>query len=168
MKAILSADINWGIGRGNRLLARVPEDMKFFKSKTLGKVVIMGRKTFESLPNMQPLTNRINIVLTKNKSFEHDGVIVMHSAGEVLKEALKYEPEDVFVIGGEKVYRRLLPYCDEVFVTKFMKEFEADTHFTNLDDDENWELVEESEEKEQGGLKYKFTTYKNKAVEEVE
>lgn len=165
MKAILSADINWGIGSGNRLLARVPEDMRFFKSKTLGKVVIMGRKTFESLPNMQPLTNRINIVLTKNKSFEHDGVIVMHSAGEVLKEALKYESEDVFVIGGEKVYRRLLPYCDEVFVTKFMKEFDADTHFPNLDEDENWELEGESELHDHNGLGYKFTSYKNKAVE---
>ena len=87
MKAILSADINWGIGRDNRLLARVPEDMKLFKSKTLGKVVIMGRKTFESLPGMRPLTNRVNIVLTKSKSFEHSGVIVLHSADEVLKEA---------------------------------------------------------------------------------
>ena len=89
MKAILSADINWAIGCNGKLLARVPDDMKFFKSKTLGKVVVMGRKTYESLPNKSPLTNRINIVLTGDKSFKDERVIVLNSVAEGLKETEK-------------------------------------------------------------------------------
>ena len=167
MKAILSADKNWGIGCGNRLLARVPEDMKFFKSATLGKVIIMGRKTFESLPGMNPLDNRINIVVTKSKSFEHGGVIVLYSAEEVLKETLKYEPDDVFIIGGGKIYKEFLPYCDEAWVTKWDREFEADTFFPNLDEDDGWQLSDEGEELNWKGMKYRHTVYKNNTVEEI-
>ncbi len=166
MKAILSADKNWAIGCDGNLLARVPEDMKYFKSMTLGKVVIMGRKTFESLPK-KPLTNRVNVVLTRDKGFEYNGVIVVHNLEEALKEAKMHMEDDVFVIGGEEIYRLFLPYCTSVYVTKFFEEFEADTHFTNLDESLNWELIDSSEVKEHNGLKYQFTEYKNRFTEVI-
>ena len=168
MKAIVSADLNWAIGNDNALLIRVPEDMKNFKSQTLGKVVIMGRKTFESLPGMKPLENRINIVLTKNKNFEYDGVITVNSMDEALKETLKYEPEDVYIIGGEKIYKRFLPYCSHALVTRWDATFQADAYFPDLDEEDGWRLVEESDYKEHKDLGYKFTVYENTQVQEIE
>ena len=168
MKAIVSADLNWAIGNDNSLLVRVPEDTKYFKSHTLGKVVIMGRKTFESLPGMQPLENRINIVLTKNKNFTHDGVITVNSMDEALKETLKYEPEDVYIIGGAKIYKRFLPYCSQALVTRWDATFDADTYFPDLDEEEGWRLVEESDYKTHKGLGYKFTVYENTQVQEIQ
>ncbi len=167
MHAILSADNNWAIGCDGKLLARVPEDMKYFKSMTLGKVVIMGRKTFDSLPK-KPLTNRVNVVLTRDKNFEYEGVIVVHSVDEALKEAKLHMEDDVFIIGGEEIYKLFLPYCLSVYVTKFQQEFEADTFFPNLDEDLSWELVHVSEEKEHNGLRYVFTEYKNRFTEVIE
>jgi dihydrofolate reductase len=167
MKAIVSADLNWAIGNDNSLLVRVPEDMKNFKSHTLGKVVIMGRKTFESLPGMQPLKNRINIVLTKNKNFAHDGVIAVHSVEEALKETLKYESEDVYIIGGAKIYKRFLPYCSQALVTRWDATFDADTYFPDLDEEQGWRLVEESGYKEHNELGYKFTVYENIMMQEI-
>jgi dihydrofolate reductase len=166
MRAILSADLNWAIGCDGKLLARVPEDMKFFKSTTLGKVVIMGRKTFDSLPK-KPLSNRVNIVLTRDKSFEHEGVIVLHNLEEALKEIKMYMEDEIYIIGGEEIYKLFLPYCTSVYVTKWMEEFDADTFFPNLDADINWEMVSSSEEKEHKGIKFKFTEYKNRFVEVI-
>ncbi len=165
MKAILSADINWGIGCDGNLLARVPEDMKFFKEKTLGKVVVMGRKTYESLPNKAPLPERTNIVLTKNKEFTDDRIIILHSVDAVFEETKGYNDEDVFIIGGQEIYNLFLPYCDDVYVTKFQKEFVADKFFPDLDRDTSWEVWDAGEEKEYKGLKYKFMLYKNKMLE---
>ena len=161
MNAILSADVNWAIGCEGELLTRVPEDMKFFKSMTLGKVVVMGRKTFESLPGQKPLTNRINIILTRDKSYEAEGALVLHSVEDVLKEAQKYESEDVFVIGGGEIYEIFLPYCEKVYVTKFLTEFDADTYFPNLDADISWKLTKQSDEKHYNEMLFKFTTYEN-------
>ena len=145
MKAILSADSNWGIGFKGRLLERIPEDMKFFKQTTLGKVVVMGRETFDSLPGRQPLKDRINIVLSRHGQFEDDRLIICRSMTELFLELEKY-PADIFVIGGESVYMQLLPYCSEVYITKFNKAHEADRHFSNLDLDEDWtpEVIDES------------------------
>lgn len=138
MKAILSVDINWGIGCEGRLLERVPEDMRFFKYTTLGKVVVMGRETFDSLPGRQPLKDRINIVMTTDKSLNIPGVTVCGSLGELFDELSKYPGDDIFVIGGESLYRQLLPYCSEVYVTKFNKAYEADRHFPDLGKEEGW------------------------------
>ncbi len=138
MKAILSVDANWGIGFKNRLLERVPEDMRFFRWMTLGKVVVMGRETFESLPGREPLKDRTNIVLSTHKELEWQGLTVCGSLEELFAELAKYPPEDVFVIGGESVYRQLLPYCSEVYITKFHKAYEADRHFPCLDENKAW------------------------------
>lgn len=159
MKAILSADLNWGIGCGGKLLQRVPEDMKFFVNMTTGKVVVMGRETFESLPGMQPLKDRVNIILSKNMVYEDDRLIVCRSFEELFAELGKYPADDVFVIGGESVYSQLLPFCSEVYITRFEKEFDADRHFPNLDMEENWELVSESGQHSYKDFNFRFLKY---------
>lgn len=159
MQAILSADKNWGIGNKNRLLVSIPSDMKFFRQKTTGKVVVMGRKTLESFPGGQPLKNRINIVLTGNRDYYVKDAVIVHTEEELSEELKKYKDEDIFVIGGESVYRMLLPLCDTVYVTKIDREFEADTFFPNLDEMEDWEMTEVSEEQTCFDLEFCFTTY---------
>ena len=111
MNLIVAVDSNWGIGKDNKLLVSIPADMKFFRTTTTGKVVIMGRKTLESFPNGLPLKNRVNIVLTGNKDYKVKDAVVVHSVEEALEEAGKYPTEDVYVIGGDSVYRQMLPYC---------------------------------------------------------
>ena len=159
MKAILAADKNWGIGYNNRLLVSIPSDMKFFRQTTTGKVVVMGRKTLESFPNGLPLKNRTNIVLTANPDYDVKDAVIVHSKDELLEELKKYNEDDIYVIGGESVYRMMLPYCDTVLVTKIDRAFQADTHFPNLDEMEEWTLTEESEEQTCFDLEFRFTKY---------
>lgn len=167
MKAIVAVDLNWGIGCGGKLLQMIPEDMKFFKEKTIGKVVIMGRETFESLPGKAPLKDRINIVLSKNESFGDDRLIICRSLEELFHEVKKYHTDDVFVIGGEAVYTQLLPYCTEVYVTKIQNKYVADKHFINLDEDERWNVISESDWKIHNHTKYKFLQYINQEVNHI-
>jgi len=165
MKAILSADLNWGIGYKGKLLQRVPEDMKFFRRMTTGKVVVMGRETFESLPGRQPLKDRVNIVLSKKGNFDNEGLIVARSLDELFKLLDNYSSDDVFVIGGQSVYTQLLPYCTEIYVTRFEKAFEADRFFPDLDRLDNWELVSESDPCIYNEMVFKFLKYINKTPE---
>lgn len=162
MKAILAADKNWGIGYNNRLLVSIPSDMKFFRQTTTGKVVVMGRKTLESFPNGLPLKNRTNIVLTANPDYDVKDAVIVHSKDELLEELKKYNEDDIYVLGGESVYRMMLPYCDTVLVTKIDRAFQADTHFPNLDEMEEWTLTEESEEQTCFDLEFRFTKYERK------
>ena len=162
MKAILAADKNWGIGYNNRLLVSIPSDMKFFRQTTTGKVVVMGRKTLESFPNGLPLKNRTNIVLTANPDYDVKDAVIVHSKDELLEELKKYNEDDIYVIGGESVYRMMLPYCDTVLVTKIDRAFQADTHFPNLDEMEEWTLTEESEEQTCFDLEFRFTKNERK------
>jgi dihydrofolate reductase len=164
MKAILSADLNWGIGCGGNLLQRVPDDMKHFRRMTAGKVVVMGRETFESLPGKQPLKDRINIVLSRSAAFDDDRLIVCRSVDELFEKLKNYDPDDVFVIGGESIYTQLLPYCTEAFVTRFEKVYTADRHFPNLDTMENWALAEESERYFYNDMGFRFLRYVNKSA----
>ena len=162
MKAILAADKNWGIGYNNRLLVSIPSDMKFFRQTTTGKVVVMGRKTLESFPNGLPLKNRTNIVLTANPDYDVKDAVIVHSKDELLEELKKYNEDDIYVIGGESVYLMMLPYCDTVLVTKIDRAFQADTHFPNLDEMEEWTLTEEGEEQTCFDLEFRFTKYERK------
>ncbi|NLW47245.1 MAG: dihydrofolate reductase [Firmicutes bacterium] len=161
MKAIVAVDLNWGIGYRGKLLERIPEDQRFFKRTTIGKVVVMGRETFESLPNKEPLKDRVNIVLSKNESFSNDQVIICRSLAELFAELKKYPSDDLFVIGGESVYTQLLPYCSEALVTKIENKYTADKYFINLDQAQTWELTSMSEMKSSNGLKYRFLKYNN-------
>ncbi|MFQ7309035.1 MAG: dihydrofolate reductase [Mediterraneibacter sp.] len=162
MKAILSADRNWGIGYQNRLLVRIPSDMKFFRQTTTGKVVVLGRKTLESFPNGLPLKDRTNIVLTKNPDYGVKDAVIVHTEEELFEELKKYNTDDVYVIGGESIYRMLLPYCDTVYVTKIDHAFQADTFFPNLDEMEEWEMTEEGEEQTCFDLEFAFTKYERR------
>lgn len=162
MKAILHADKNWGIGKSNGLMFSIPADMKFFRETTTGKVVVMGRKTLESFPNGLPLKNRINIVLTKNLSYQVKDAIVVHSKEELDQELKKYNSDDIYVIGGGSVYEMLLKECDIAHVTKINYTYEADTFFPNLDEDPDWEIVADSEEQTYFDLEYYFLKYQRK------
>ena len=108
MNMIVAVDNNWAIGNHNELLVSIPADMKFFRQETDGKVVVMGRKTLESFPNGMPLVNRVNIVLTENPDYQVKGAKIVHSLAELQEELKQYRSEDVYVIGGESVYRCFL------------------------------------------------------------
>lgn len=137
--------------------------MKFFIQMTTSKVVVMGRETFESLPGMQPLKDRVNIILSRNGRFDDERLVICHSLDELFHELEKYPSDDVFVIGGESVYTQLLPYCSEVYVTRFEKTFEADRHFPNLDVLANWELVSKSEQSNYKDMDFRYLKYINSA-----
>ena len=162
MNAIVAADKNWAIGYKNKLLVSIPADMKFFRQMTGGKVVVMGRKTLESFPNGLPLKNRTNIVLTGNPNYHVKDAVIVHTTEELLEELKKYDEEEIFVIGGESIYRMMLPYCSKVYVTKIDHAYQADTYFPNLDQLENWEMTEVSEEQTYFDLEYVFSTYERR------
>ena len=162
MNLIVAADKNWGIGKDNKLLVSIPSDMKFFRQETMGKVVVMGRKTLESFPNGLPLKNRTNVVLTSDKNYQVKDAVIVHNIDEVLEELKKYDDDEIYVIGGGKVYEELLPYCDVAHVTKIDFAFEADTHFPNLDEDPEWEITAASDEQTYFDLEYTFVKYERK------
>ena len=159
MNLIAAVDKNWAIGRNNKLLVSIPDDMKFFRETTSGKVVVMGRKTLESFPNGLPLKNRTNIVLTHNKNYHVNGAIMVHSMEELHEELKKYNSEDIYVIGGEGIYRQLLDECDVAHITKIDYAFEADAYFPNLDEKPEWKITGESEEQTYFSLEYYFYRY---------
>lgn len=158
MNLIVAADANWGIGKDNKLLVSIPADMKFFRNTTTGNVVIMGRKTLESFPGGLPLKNRVNIVLTRDKNYQAKGAVVVHSVEEALEEAKKYE-EEVYVIGGDSVYKQMLPYCSKAYVTKIDFAYEADSFFSDLDKEGEWKVTGRSEEQTYFDIEYEFRTY---------
>ena len=165
MKAIVAVDRNWGIGLKGKLLAQIPADQRFFRETTTGHVVVMGRKTLESFPNGAPLKDRLNIVLTSGSRALPEGVVRAHDIDELKEILSRHEGEEIYCIGGAKVYKELLPMCDECLVTRIDESFEADAYFPNLDEDEEWELVRDgSEEDEQTyfDLVYFFTRYVRK------
>ena len=159
MNLIAAVDKNWGIGLKNQLLVRIPEDMKHFRNLTFGNVVVMGRKTLESFPGGQPLNDRTNIVLTKDNDYQVKNAVIVHDMEELFAELKKYKQEDIFVIGGESIYRQLLDQCETAYITKIDYEYQADVWFPNLDELEQWELIEESEEQTYFDLEYYFLKY---------
>ncbi|MDR1801485.1 MAG: dihydrofolate reductase [Lachnospiraceae bacterium] len=164
MNIIAAVDKNWAIGLNNKLLVSIPQDMAFFRHVTKGKVVVMGRKTLESLPGGTGLKNRVNIVLTTDKNYSKPDIVIVNNEKELLKELIKYEAEDIFIIGGEAVYRLLLPHCDKAYITKIDHAYNADSWFPNLDKDPDWTMTKTSDEQTYFDLEYVFTIYERKAV----
>ena len=162
MKLIAAVDNNWAIGNKGALLVRIRTDQMNFRALTTGKVVILGRKTLETFPQKQPLANRTNIILSKNPDYKVKDAIVVHSMDELMEELKKYDTDDVFVIGGESIYKALEPMCDTAIITKVEHSYEADAYFPNLDENPDWELVEEGEEQTCFDLCFTFNTYKRK------
>jgi len=161
MKAIVAVDKFWGIGKNNDLLFKLPLDMKRFRAITMGKTVVMGANTLASFPEGKPLPNRTNIVLCPEYKL-CDGVIQAKSLESLFNEIIKHD--DVFVIGGAKMYRTLLPYCEAVLVTKVDADGGAEVFFENLDTLSDWECVESSEKILDNGYMTSYHTYKNKNV----
>ncbi len=164
MKLIVAVARNWAIGNNGGLLFDLPDDMAFFKNTTLNKVVVMGKNTLLSFPGGKPLKNRTNLVLTTNNDFLEEGCIICHSYDELFEELKNYNSEDVFLVGGGKIYNELYEYCSEAYITKVDAIAEADTFLHNFDGDSNWYLSYASEVHENNGLKFTFNTYKNNAV----
>ncbi len=159
MNLIVAVDIGWGIGKDGGLLYSIPEDMKFFRTMTAGKTVIMGRATLESLPGGKPLPKRRNIILSRTLP-EVPGAEVCKTPEEIVALLKDTPTEDIFVIGGESVYRDMLPFCDTAYVTKIEAESEADRHFVNLDEKSEWKIAYRSPMKEYEGTYFAFLTYK--------
>ena len=160
MKLIAAVDKNWGIGLKGRLLCSIPEDMKYFRNTTLGNVVVMGRRTLESLPGARALPDRTNIVLTRNHNYKAKGAAVVHSVNELQKELEQYDTDNVFVIGGMSIYKTLYNLCDTAYITRIDYTYEADAYFPDLDKNDNWELSGESDEYTYFDLSYTFCTYR--------
>lgn len=162
MNLIAAVDKKWAIGYKNKLLISIPDDMRYFMERTTGKVCIMGKNTLLSLPGGKPLNNRVNIVLTRDLQFKANGAVVVHSVEDALEEAGKYDSNDVYIIGGESIYRQFLSYVDTAYITYIDYTYQADRYFPNLDKDENWKLVEESEEQTYFNVEYYFRKYVRK------
>lgn len=162
MNLIVAADSRWGIGKNGGLLADLPTDMKYFREHTRDRVVVMGRKTLESLPGKKGLPKRVNFVLTSNPDFEAERCTVVHSEDELWEAVSEYEPDDVFLIGGATLYNRFYRDCDKLYVTKIDADLDADTFIVDFDKDPDFEIISESEPVTENGLTYSFVIYKKK------
>lgn len=159
MNLIAAVDRNWAIGYKNELLVRIPEDQKWFRETTTGKAVIMGRKTLESFPNKSPLKNRLNVVITSDMNYSIPGAVVVHSIDEAVEAVRDYADDDVYVIGGESIYRQMLPLCSTAHITKVDYAYQADAHFPDLDKEEGWKVTETSDERTYFDIIYEFVKY---------
>lgn len=161
MKMIVAADENLGIGYRGRLLVSIPLDQQRFRKETLGKVIVMGRKTLESLPQKQPLAQRVNVVMTTDHTYRCKNAVVVHSMEEALEVLSQYDSNDVYIIGGESIYRQFLPMVDTIYMTKIDYAYHADVHFPQLDSAE-WFMTEMSDEQTYFDLIYYFCKYERR------
>ena len=162
MNMIVAVDNKWGIGRNNELLADLPSDKKYFKEHTVDKVVVMGRKTLESLPGSRGLPDRVNIVLTGQPDYSAERCKVVHSEQELLNEISKYDRSDVLLIGGASLYNRYYKLCDILYITKMDADLGADTFIVNIDENPRFKQVSQSEPITENGVTYRFTKYRKK------
>jgi len=157
MKLIVAVSQNWGIGKNNDLLFNIPKDMKFFRETTMGKVVVLGRKNLETFPGAKPLPKRTNVIITRNPDYKCDGAVVVNSIEAVFE--LGYDDDEIFVIGGEEIYRQMLKYCDTCYVTKVLEYAEADRFMVNLDESDEWMLADAGDKIEDNGHIIQFCRY---------
>lgn len=165
MKAIVAVDNKWGIGKNNSLLFSLPADMAFFRQTTTGKVIVMGANTLKSFPGGKPLKNRVNVVLSTTLG-KIEGAVTVRNLEELKKELSKYSPDDVYIIGGAKVYKTMLPFCSEALVTKVDADGDADAFFENLDGKKGWACISEGQPTQTNGFAVRFTVYKNSDIED--
>ncbi len=160
MNMIVAVDANWAIGNKGSLLVRIPADHKMFRNETIGKTVVLGRKTLETFPQKQPLSGRTNIILTRNPDYKAGDALIAHSLEELLGMLKDIPDEEIYIIGGSSVYDMMLPYCDTVHVTKIDHEYEADAYFPNLDESDEWGIEADSDEQVYFDLTYRFLKYR--------
>ena len=159
MNMIAAVDRNWAIGRKGKLLVSIPGDQKYFREETLGKVVILGRKTLKTFPQGMPLPGRTNLILSSDRGFQVKGGIVCHSIEELMEKISGYPSRDVYCIGGESLYSQLLPCCDVAHITKIDHAYDADAYFPNLDRNPEWEITADSDEQTYFDIAYSFLRY---------
>lgn len=154
---IVAIGENREIGVKGKMIWHISSDLQRFKKITMGNPVIMGRKTFDSLPK-KPLPGRTNIVLTRDKDFHYEGVQVFHSVEEVL--AIDFTGKEPFVIGGEEIYKAFLPYCNKLYLTKIhASSREADAFFPEIDHREWKEVENEAVQQSENTPPYTYLTY---------
>lgn len=159
MNIFVAVDRNWAIGYKGKLLVKIPADHRFFRNETIQKAVIMGRKTLEDFPGGLPLKDRLNVVITSDSNYRVRDAVVVNSIEAAIEAVREYDTKDVYVIGGESIYRQMLDMCDAAYVTKIDYAYQADTYFPNLDKLEEWVLTGESEEQTYYDLTYTFCRY---------
>lgn len=159
MRAIVNVGPDWGIGNSGALLWSIPEDLRRFRQLTTGGVVVLGRKTLATFPGGRPLKNRVNLVLSGQPDLIIEGAVVLHSIEALLEEVNRYK-QPVWVIGGDSVYRQLLPWCDTVELTRTYGRALADTFFPDLDMDPAWRQTDLSPLYDHGGVPFRYITYR--------
>ena len=159
MNLYVTADANWDIGHNGNLLIQIPQSQKMFLEETKGKVLVMGRKALATLPQGMPLASRTNIVLSTNLKLLVKGATVVHSLEELFEELKQYPDEDVYVVGGESIYKQLLPYCKVAHVVKLDHSYAANKFFPDLDKDGEWKLTADSDELTYFDIAYEFLRY---------
>lgn len=160
ISAIVAVDNNWGIGYNGDLLEHIPEDLKYFKALTTGHVVVMGRKTWDSLPQ-KPLKDRLNIVISRQPRVPLGEMAFSIPMDEAkVRVALSENDEEWFIIGGGSIYQEFLSICDRVYVTKIYKDHDnVDTYFPNLDESEEWAPATCGQLLTHNDLTYQFWQY---------
>lgn len=158
MNLIAAVDKNWAIGCKNKLLVSIPADMKFSVRRQPGKWSSWEEKRWR-VSKRTASQKRVNIVLTHDKNFKAGDAIIVHSMEELREELKKYPSEDIYVIGGETIYKQLLDDCDVAHITKIDYAFEADAYFPNLDEMPEWKITQDSEEQTYFDLEYYFYKY---------
>ena len=161
MDLIVAVDSNWGIGKGGTQTVVIPEDRKHFRTLTDGGAVIVGHRTLLDFPGGKPLPGRRNIVFSRREDLTVDGATVVHTQGELCAALAGEDPGKVFVIGGDSIFKLLLPYCARAYVTKIDAVPESDSFFPNLDALPNWVLEDPGTVKTHEGINYAFQVYKN-------
>ena len=176
MNLVVAVDKNWAIGEKGQLLVHNKYDLEHFKSLTIGKTVVYGRKTLETFPKSQPLKERNNLVLTHDKNYVVDGATTFHSLGELNRflkrkanlktKEKRISPDDTYLIGGASLYQQLYDKCKYAFVTHFEYAAEdADAFFPNLAKKPNWVILEETPPVTYDGVTMRFVTYRNNDVD---
>lgn len=164
LKFIVAVTKNYAIGKDGDLLLKIPKDLEFFKSKTLGNTVVMGRKTYESLPNRKALANRENIILTRNTSLKAEGFTVKNSSQEIIDLAKINPKNQIYIIGGEEIYTQFLDYCSEGYITKINVEISGDSFFPDIDIKKNWKKIGVYHKNNYNNVEYSIEKYKNSMI----
>ncbi len=162
MNIIVTVDENWAIGKRDKTFVQIPGNQRFLQRQTAGKTVVMGRKTLQAMPQGVPMYGCENLVLSQNPGYNVKGAKTLHSKEELLAEVEKLPTEDVYVVGGESIYKMLFDLCDTVYVTMVEKTYDADRYFENLDSHPDWEMTEESDEQTYFDITYYFRKYERR------
>ena len=162
MNLIACVDSNWAISNKGEILVSIPADKKLFKELTDGNVVVGDRRTMESIPGGTTLGGRTNIILTSDQNYSYGNAKIVHDMDEAMEELKNYADEDIFVVGGEKVYKEFFPYCERAYITKVDYEYQADAYLENLEESDEWIMTHDSDEWTYYDLEDYFYQYKRR------